>query len=194
MTILAMNVFENKIDAIKWRFREMYMLTKGKSNMPLIKLSEGVSADAESSRRFVTIVTGSQGEKVKPVKIWKKPFVFFKKELLDAEFVSKTELVELRLYFNNQDDEARVVIKKFKIPLHMVGNVSFSEDIIKKSDPVTVTLASVKLKLTDDANTTAFNMEYVCGGCFIEATKAVIAKANAVKRGENELTYYREVK
>lgn len=170
----------------------MYMLTKGKSNMPLIKLSEGVSLDTESSRRFVTIVTGSQGEKVAPVKVWKTPFVFFKKELLDAEFVSKTELVELRLYFNNVDDEACVVIKKFKIPPHMVGNVSFSEAIIKKADPVTITLASVKCSLSDDANKTAFNMEYVCGGCFIEATKAVIAKANAVRKGENKLFYFRE--
>lgn len=170
----------------------MYMLTKGKSNMPLIKLSEGVSLDADASRRFVTIVTGSQGEKVSPVKVWKTPFVFFKKELLDAEFVSKTELVELRLYFNNVDDEARVVIKKFRIPPHMVGNTSFSEAIIKKADPVTVTLASVKCKLSDTPNMTAFNMEYVCGGCFIEATKAVIAKANAVRADQNKLFYFRE--
>lgn len=172
----------------------MYMLSKGKSNRPLIKLSEGTSFDSSASRRFVTIVSGSQGEKVMPVKIWKRPFVFFKKELLDAEFISKTELVEFKLYFNNVDNDARIVIRKFMVPPYMVGNVSFTEQIVRNADPVTITLANVNCHLDDDQNTTAFNMEYVCGGCFIEATKAVIAKANAVRNNENALFYYKSRK
>lgn len=176
----------------------MYMMTKGKSRMPLIKLSEGCSIEnGKSNNRYVTIVTGSQGEAVSPVKIWSnKPFEFFKKELLNAEFVSKTELTELKAYFNNANSEVRIVIKKFKVPAYMVENSAFDEATIKKADPVTETVAEIKINMSakDLNNVIAYNMEFVCGGCFIEATKAVIAKVKAMldQTHENKLFYYKK--
>ena len=72
----------------------MYMITRGNSKIPLIKLSEGYSILKQD---YVTVVCGSNGERLKPIKVWEKPFTFFGKEKLNAEFISKTELIYVKL-------------------------------------------------------------------------------------------------
>ena len=67
----------------------MYMITRGNSMIPLIKLSEGYSFGLKQN--YVTVVCGSNGERLRPIKVWDEPFVFFSKEKLNAEFISKTK-------------------------------------------------------------------------------------------------------
>ena len=104
--------------------------------VPLIKLSEGYSFGQKQD--FVTVVCGSNGERLKPIKIWETPFVFFGKEKLNAEFISKTELVYVKV---SENENNRVIeIIKYRLPEYMIGNHELEYDVIRKTKPITETM------------------------------------------------------
>lgn len=157
----------------------MYMMTKGKSNIPLIKLSEGYSVGRDKSF-FVTIVSGSNGEALKPVRVWGKddPFLFFDKEKLNAEFISKTELVYIKATHNKLEGRVIIEVTKYKIPDFMQNNMELEYDALRKTKPITEQLLNIMLPYDDIINNTidlSF-LSMLCDGKFNDAICTVLGK------------------
>ena len=128
---------KERIDAV------MYMVTKGNSGVPLIKLSEGSSVNPDKGN-YVTVVCGSNGEKLKPIKVWDKPFVFFNKENLNAEFVSRNELVYIKV--TDKNDSWFIDIIRYKLPNYLINNSGIDYSVVRKTKPLTETLLHVDLR------------------------------------------------
>lgn len=109
----------------------MYMLTKGNSGIPLIKLTEGHSINSKCE--FVTTVCGTNGEKLKPIKLWETPFTFFNKEMLNAEFVSKTELIYILI--TKYSNSFVIEVDKYSVPSAIQGMLSIEIDAVRSFKP-----------------------------------------------------------
>lgn len=139
--------------------------------VPLIKLSEGYSFGQKTD--FVSVVCGSNGERLKPIKIWDKPFVFFGKEKLNAEFISKTELVYIKV--SDSNDSYQIDIVKYRLPDYMVGNTELEYDVIRKTKPVTETMFHIELDKSSDLSIVD-EVLGVANGMFKEAIVQAIHK------------------
>lgn len=151
----------------------MYMITRGNSGTPLIKLSEGYSFGLK--KNYVTVVCGSHGERLKPIKVWDKPFVFFGKEKLNAEFISKTELVYIRV---SDDNSAMVDIEviKYKLPDYVVDNVELEYEVLRKIKPITETLFRIEIDRSVPLDAISETIGSVADGVFKDAVVQALNK------------------
>lgn len=151
----------------------MYMITRGKSMIPLIKLSEGYSINRKNN--YATCVCGSNGELLKPVKLWNEPFVFFNKERLNAEFISKTELV---LVMATDMGRSYIIdIVRYKLPALLMNNTDLEWDAIRKTKPETDVLLHIEVPKGDCVfDVISDFLNDVANGNFKDVVKAVIRK------------------
>lgn len=162
----------------------MYMVTRGSSGIPLIKLSEGYSFGLK--KNYVTVVCGSNGERLKPIKVWDEPFVFFGKEKLNAEFISKTELVYIRVYGDMDDsDMVSIEIIKYKLPDYVVDNIELEYEALRKTKPVTETLFRIELEKDVPLSVIDETISSVANGAFKDAVVQAINKLTS----KNKLCY-----
>lgn len=159
----------------------MYMITRGNSMTPLIKLSEGYSFGLK--KNYVTIVCGSNGERLKPIKVWDEPFVFFGKEKLNAEFISKTELVYIRVYGDVENSEkVSIEIIKYKLPDYVVNNIELDYDVLRKTKPVTETLFRIELEKDVPLSVINETIGSVANGAFKDAVVQALNKLTSKDR------------
>lgn len=162
----------------------MYMVTMGRSLCPLIKLSEGYSYSIKNN--YVTVVCGSHGERLRPVKVWDPEFDFFHKEKLIAEFVSKAELVYIKVTDMCKDNNYMVDIIRYRLPEYAIGNTELEEVAIKRMKPVTESLFHVQIDKDADAEWLYSSLSELDGGsAYLDAVKAVMHKLEA----KDELCY-----
>lgn len=153
----------------------MYMVTRGSSGTPLIKLSEGYSFGLR--KNYVTVVCGSNGERLKPIKVWDEPFVFFGKEKLNAEFISKTELVYIRVCGDMENSEmVSIEIIKYKLPDYVVDNIELEYDVLRKTKPITETLFRIELEKDVPLSVINETIGSVANGAFKDAVVQALNK------------------
>lgn len=149
----------------------MYMITRGNSKIPLIKLSEGYSILKQD---YVTVVCGSNGERLKPIKVWEKPFTFFGKEKLNAEFISKTELIYVRLVV--ADNVYNIDVIKYRLPEYMIGNRELDEDVVRHTKPVTENLFHINIDADTSLSVLDDILNNIGNGMFRDAIVSAVNK------------------
>lgn len=153
----------------------MYMVTRGNSRIPLIKLSEGYSIIPDKDK-YVTIVCGSNGERLRPIKVWDKPFTFFGREKLNAEFISKTELVYVKV--TDKGKKWSIDIVRYKLPDYMVNNTDLEIEVVRKTKPITDIILHIDMDKKSDISVLDGFLYTVSDGAFKEAVKHAIYKIN----------------
>lgn len=149
----------------------MYMITRGNSKIPLIKLSEGYSILKQD---YVTVVCGSNGERLKPIKVWEKPFTFFGKEKLNAEFISKTELIYVKLLVSDKTYSIDVV--KYRLPEYMIGNRDLDEDVVRHTKPMTESLFHINIDADASLSVLDTVLNNIGNGVFRDAIVSAVNK------------------
>lgn len=152
----------------------MYMITRGNSMIPLIKLSEGYSFGLKQN--YVTVVCGSNGERLRPIKVWDEPFVFFSKEKLNAEFISKTELIYIKVSDVEQSSSMIIDIIKYRLPEYMIDNIELEYDVIRKTKPITETMMHIELSKDSPLEILDDFIDSVANGAFKDAVVQAINK------------------
>lgn len=152
----------------------MYMITRGSSMVPLIKLSEGYSYGLKNN--YVTIVCGSNGEKLKPVKLWNPTFDFFNKEKLNAEFISKSELVYIKVFENQETINIDVTL--YRLPDYMIDNTELEYEVIRKTRPITTNIFQAEIRADSSQDCLDSFLSVIGNGVF---KTAVIQAINKLK-------------
>ena len=107
----------------------MYRLSKGKSNIPIITLSESKCL----KEKKIYCVCGTHGEELKPIRVFDTPSISHKEEMYKI-YISKRELISLFVK-ELKDDNLGISIERFSVPDVLYNNIDIDYSVVVKTKP-----------------------------------------------------------